>query len=77
MLQPKKTKYRKSFRGKMRGKSHRGSTLSFGEYGLKSLGRGWLTSAQIEAARRAITHSMKRGGKECLIDFRSRRSPYH
>ncbi len=69
MLQPKKTKYRKGFRGRMKGKSHRGSTLSFGEYGLKSLGRGWLKSAQIEAARRAITHSMKRGGKVWIRVF--------
>jgi large subunit ribosomal protein L16 len=63
MLQPKKRKYRKDFRGKMRGKSYRGSTLSFGEYGLKAMGRGWLSARQIEAARRAITHSIKRGGK--------------
>jgi large subunit ribosomal protein L16 len=63
MLQPKKRKYRKDFRGKRRGIALRGSTLSFGEYGLKALGRAWLTSAQIEAGRRAITHSVKRGGK--------------
>lgn len=63
MLEPKKRKYRKSFRGRMKGKSHRGSTLSFGEYGLKSQGRCWLSSKQIEAGRRAITHSLKRGGK--------------
>ncbi len=47
----------------MKGKSSRGSTLSFGEYGLKAQGRGWLSANQIEAARRAITHSIKRGGK--------------
>lgn len=63
MLQPKKTKYRKQFRGKMRGVSQRGTALAFGEYGLKSLGRGWLTARQIEAARRAITHHTKRAGK--------------
>ena len=63
MLQPKKQKYRKSFRGRMKGKSSRGSELAFGEYGLKTLGRAWLSSRQIEAARRAITHSIKRGGK--------------
>ena len=63
MLQPKRRKYRKDFRGRMRGKSQRGSTLSFGEYGLKALDRAWLTSAQIEAGRRAITHAIKRGGK--------------
>jgi len=63
MLQPKRRKYRKDFRGRRRGFAQRGSELSFGEYGLKSLGRGWLNSNQIEATRRAITHSMKRGGK--------------
>ncbi len=63
MLEPKRRKYRKDFRGKMRGFARRGSELSFGEYGLKAMGRGWLTSAQIEAGRRAITHSIKRGGK--------------
>lgn len=47
----------------MRGKAYRGSTLSFGEFGLKAMERAWLTSAQIEAGRRAITHSIKRGGK--------------
>lgn len=69
MLEPKKRKYRKSFRGRMRGKSSRGSKLSFGEYGLKSLGRGWLSARQIEAARRAITHSIKRGGKVWIRVF--------
>jgi len=63
MLEPKKRKYRKDFRGRRRGKAIRGSSLSYGEYGLKSLGRGWLSSRQIEAGRRAITHSMKRGGR--------------
>lgn len=63
MLEPKRRKYRKSFRGRMRGVAKRGSTLAFGEYGLKSQGRGWLSSRQIEAGRRAITHSLKRGGK--------------
>ncbi|MGB9706848.1 MAG: 50S ribosomal protein L16 [Microgenomates group bacterium] len=63
MLQPRKTKYRKQFRGKMRGISSRGNTLAFGDYGLKSLDRGWLTAKQIEAARVAITHYTKRGGK--------------
>lgn len=63
MLEPKKTKFRKSFRGRRKGKSTRGTDLSFGEYGLKAVGSGWLTSRQIEAARRAITHSIKRGGK--------------
>ena len=63
MLQPKKTKFRKQFRGKMRGKAYRGNTLSFGEYGLKSLDRGWLSAKHIEAARVAISHYTKRAGK--------------
>jgi len=53
----------------MRGVSLRGSTLSFGEYGLKSLGRGWLSSRQIEAGRRAITHSLKKGGRVWIRIF--------
>ncbi|MBU0569632.1 50S ribosomal protein L16 [Patescibacteria group bacterium] len=69
MLQPKKRKYRKDFRGKMRGKAHRGSTVSFGEYALKAITRGWLTSRQIEAGRRAITRSIKRGGKVWIRVF--------
>ena len=69
MLEPKKRKYRKSFRGRMKGASHRGSTLAFGEFGLKALGRGWLSSRQIEAGRRAITHSIKRGGKVWIRVF--------
>lgn len=69
MLQPKKQKYRKSFRGRRKGRSHRGATVAFGEYGLKALGRGWLTGAQIEAARRAITRSIKRGGKVWIRVF--------
>jgi large subunit ribosomal protein L16 len=63
MLQPKKSKYRKQFRGRMKGVSLRGASLAFGEYGLKAMGRGWLTARQIEAARRAITHHTKRAGK--------------
>ncbi|KKQ41762.1 MAG: 50S ribosomal protein L16 [Microgenomates group bacterium GW2011_GWC1_37_8] len=69
MLEPKRRKYRKSFRGRMKGKAIRGSTLSFGEYGLKSLGRGWLSSRQIEAGRRAITHSLKKGGRVWIRVF--------
>jgi large subunit ribosomal protein L16 len=69
MLEPKKRKYRKSFRGRMKGKSYRGSTLAFGDYGLKALGRGRLSSRQIEAGRRAITHSIKRGGKVWIRVF--------
>ncbi|HUV42703.1 MAG TPA: 50S ribosomal protein L16 [Patescibacteria group bacterium] len=63
MLEPKRAKYRKQFRGRMKGKSIKGSTLAFGDYGLKSLGRGWLMARQIEAARKAITHQTKRQGK--------------
>lgn len=63
MLQPKRSKYRKQFRGKMRGNSSRGNLLAFGDCGLKSLGRGWVTTKQIEAVRVAISHYTKRGGK--------------
>src|SRR5258708_4115444 len=63
MLMPKRVKYRKAQRGNMRGKAQRGSTLSFGEYGLKALEPGWVTNRQIEAARVALTRSLKRGGK--------------
>ncbi|MBU3956858.1 50S ribosomal protein L16 [Patescibacteria group bacterium] len=69
MLEPRKEKYRKQFRGRMKGKSVRGSTLNFGDYGLKSLGRGWLTTRQIEAARKAITHQTKRQGKVWIRVF--------
>jgi len=69
MLQPKRQKFRKAFRGKRRGKSIRGSSISYGEYGLKALGRAWLTSAQIEAARRAITRTLKRGGRVWIRVF--------
>ncbi|HET8697620.1 MAG TPA: 50S ribosomal protein L16 [Gammaproteobacteria bacterium] len=62
MLQPKRTKFRKQFKGRNRGLAHRGSSVSFGEYGLKSLDRGQLTARQIEAARRAMTRYVKRGG---------------
>ena len=63
MLQPKRTKYRKQMKGKNRGLASRGSTVSFGEYGLKATGRGRITARQIEAARRAMTRHIKRGGK--------------
>jgi large subunit ribosomal protein L16 len=63
MLQPKRTKYRKQMKGRNRGFAHRGSSVSFGDYGLKSIDRGQLTSRQIEAARRAMTRFVKRGGK--------------
>ena len=63
MLQPKRTKFRKQMKGRNRGLAHRGSTVSFGEYGLKALDRGRLTARQIESARRALTRHVKRGGK--------------
>jgi large subunit ribosomal protein L16 len=63
MLQPARTKYRKMQKGRMPGKAYRGSTLTFGEFGLMSLQPGWLTSRQIEAARIAMTRYVKRGGK--------------
>ena len=63
MLQPKKTKYRKQFKGRNRGIATRGAAVSFGEYGLKVADRARLTARQIEAARRSITRHIKRGGK--------------
>lgn len=63
MLQPNKTKFRKQQKGRNRGLAHRGNRVSFGEYGLKATTRGFLTARQIEAARRAITRHVKRGGK--------------
>ena len=63
MLQPKRTKFRKQHKGRNRGLAVRGSKVSFGEFGLKSVGRGRLTARQIEAARRAMTRYVKRGGK--------------
>ncbi len=63
MLQPKRTKFRKQFKGRNRGVAHRGGKVSFGEYGLKSLSRGRLTARQLEAGRRAMTRHVKRGGK--------------
>src|SRR5215217_7734771 len=63
MLQPKRTKFRKQHRGHRRGPANAGTQVSFGEYGLQALGAAWIDSRQIEAARRAITHHVKRGGK--------------
>ena len=63
MLQPKRTKFRKVQKGRNRGLSQRGSKVSFGEFGLKAIGRGRITARQIEAARRAMTRHVKRGGK--------------
>jgi large subunit ribosomal protein L16 len=69
MLMPKRTKYRKVMRGRMRGKAYRGSEISFGEYGLQSIEPAWVSSRQIEAARRAITNYLKRGGKVWIRIF--------
>jgi large subunit ribosomal protein L16 len=63
MLQPKRTKFRKMHKGRNRGLAQRGSTVSFGEYGLKAVSRGRLTARQLEAGRRAMTRHVKRGGK--------------
>lgn len=63
MLQPKRTKFRKQHKGRNRGLALRGNKVSFGEFGLKATGRGRLTARQIEAARRAMTRHIRRGGK--------------
>ena len=63
MLMPKKVKHRKQMRGRMKGVANRGSAISFGEYGLKTLEAAWITDRQIEAARIAMTRHVKRGGK--------------
>ena len=63
MLQPKRTKFRKQMKSRNRGLAHRGSTVAFGEYALKATDRGRMTARQIEAARRAMTRYIKRGGK--------------
>jgi large subunit ribosomal protein L16 len=69
MLQPKKTKFRKAFRGKMGGNSSNNNVVSFGEYGLKATTRGWINSREIEAARRAMTGHIKRKGKVWIKIF--------
>jgi large subunit ribosomal protein L16 len=69
MLMPKKVKYRKQQRGRMRGKAWRGSDVSFGDFGLKALEPCWLTDRQIEAARVAMTRKIKRGGKVWINVF--------
>jgi large subunit ribosomal protein L16 len=63
MLMPKRVKYRKQMRGRMRGKAYRGAEVAFGDIGLKALEPGWVSARQIEAARRAIVRAMKRRGK--------------
>ncbi|MBI3972459.1 MAG: 50S ribosomal protein L16 [Chloroflexi bacterium] len=69
MLMPKRMKYRRAHRGNMKGQANRGSTVVFGDYGLQALQPCWLESRQIEAARRAITHHLKRGGKVWIRVF--------
>jgi large subunit ribosomal protein L16 len=69
MLSPKKLKYRKPQRGKMAGAATRGVTVAFGEYGLQSQGRGWVSARQIEAARRAMTRHIRRGGQVWIRIF--------
>lgn len=72
MLQPKRVKYRKVHRGRRTGTAHKGNTVAFGEYGLQALENQWITARQIEAARRAITHYIKRGGKVWIRVFPSK-----
>lgn len=69
MLAPKRVKFRKQMKGRMTGAAYRGSSLSFGDFGLKALGCGYLTSRHIEAARVAITRHVKRGGKVWIRIF--------
>ncbi len=69
MLMPKRVKFRKQQRGRMRGKAYRGSAVTFGEYGLQALEPAWVTNRQLEAARVAITRSIKRGGKMWIRVF--------
>jgi large subunit ribosomal protein L16 len=69
MLMPKRTKYRKMQRGRLKGRATRGATVAFGEYGLQALEPVWITGRQIEAARRAITRYIRRGGKVWIRIF--------
>jgi large subunit ribosomal protein L16 len=69
MLMPKRVKYRKQQRGRMRGKAYRGGAVTFGEFGLQALEPAWVTNRQLEAARVAITRSIKRGGKMWIRVF--------
>lgn len=69
MLMPKRVKYRKQQRGRMKGKANRGSKIAFGQFGLKALQPGWITARQIEAARIAMTRHIKRGGKVWIRVF--------
>lgn len=72
MLMPKRVKYRKEHRGKMKGNAKGGTEVAFGEYGLKALEPAWITNRQIEAARIAMTHYIKRGGKVWIKIFPSK-----
>ena len=72
MLLPKRVKYRKQFRGRMKGKAHRGNTVSHGQYGLVALEPAWITNRQIEAARIAMTRYIKRGGRVWITIFPDR-----
>lgn len=69
MMQPKKQKFRKQFRGKMKGSVSRGANVDFGEYGMKAIERGWLSARQIESARKAIVKYTHRGGKVWIRVF--------
>ncbi len=69
MLAPKRVKYRKQMKGRMRGQANRGNYVAFGDYGLQSLEPGWVTNRQIEAARTAMTRHIKRGGKVWIRIF--------
>ena len=69
MLQPKRQKFRKQHRGRRRGQANSGNEVSFGEFGLQATSAAWIDSRQIEAARRAITHELKRGGKVWIRIF--------
>jgi large subunit ribosomal protein L16 len=69
MLMPKRVKWRKTQRGRMKGKAYRGAEISFGDYGLQALEPGWVTARQIEAARRTIVRAMKRHGKVWIRIF--------
>lgn len=69
MLQPKRVKWRKAHRGRRRGQANSGNQVTFGEFGLQAITNGWVDSRQIEAARRAITHEVRRGGKVWIRIF--------
>lgn len=69
MLQPKRSKYAKSFRGRRRGVATRGSALAFGDFGLKAIEAAWVTSAQLEAARKTIAHCLRKGGRVWIRVF--------